>query len=753
MLKLIKYLKRSVLPIIVVVVLLVFQAMCDLKLPDYTSDIVNVGIQQGGVENAVPKAIRESSLSYLEEFILPEDISVIEKSYTPLNRDSMSEKDYEKALEKYPAIETETIYQLNDSVSDETMEELNRIFGEAYLTTVVLNTESEQTVAIRNQVIAALPTEQRQTAESIPLNQLILSIPKSGREELQRQINQYISGYGELVITQTTTPMILAEYQAIGMDTEAMQMNYLLASGAKMLFVALLSLAAVILITLLASRVAAYLGQELRRRMFDKVLAFSGKELDKFSTASLITRTTNDIQQIQLIIVMLLRIVIYAPIIAIGGIIKVISTQASLLWVIALAVFAVFSVVGTLFVVALPKFKVIQNLVDKLNLVMRETLIGLPVIRAFSTQEHESKRFDAANADLTRINIFVNRIMSGMMPAMFFIMNSTAILVVWVGGHGVDAGTIQVGNMMAVIQYSMQIIISFLMISMISIMLPRATVAANRIEEVLQTEISIKDPASPKQFDENKKGVVIFDRVSFKYPGAEENVLTDISFEAKSGETVAFIGSTGSGKSTLINLIPRFFDVTEGRILVDGVDIREVTLHDLRSKLGYVPQKGILFSGTIEENIAYGKKELPFDMVEKAAEISQSTEFIDTKPEKYQSEISQGGTNVSGGQRQRLSIARAIAISPEIYIFDDSFSALDYKTDRALRAELKKEASGSTTLIVAQRVSSIIHADKILVLDEGRLVGIGTHKELLENCQVYREIAQSQLSKEELENA
>ena len=532
-----------------------------------------------------------------------------------------------------------------------------------------------------------------------------------------------------------------------------MQMHYLLIAGVQMLLIALCSLTAVVLVTLLSSRVAASFGQELRSRTFRQVLQFSGKEMDQFSTASLITRSTNDVQQIQLLMPMLLRIVFYAPIIAIGGIIKVMSTQISLLWVIALAVLAIFSVVAVLFLFALPKFNIIQSLIDKLNLVMREILTGLPVIRAFSTQKQERKRFDDANAELTKINLFVNRMMACMMPAMMFIMNASAILIVWVGGHGVDAGTMQVGNMMAVIQYSMQIIISFLMISIISIMLPRASVAADRIAEVLNTQVSIQDPENPKSFDENQKGVVAFEHVSFRYPGAEENVLTDINFVAKPGETTALIGSTGSGKSTLINLIPRFYDVSEGRVLVDGADVRDVTLYDLRARLGYVPQKGILFSGTIEENIAYGKDGLPSEQVKAAATIAQATEFIESKPMKYQSEVAQGGSNVSGGQRQRLSIARAISGSPEIYIFDDSFSALDYKTDRMLRKELKQATSNATVLIVAQRISTIMHAEKILVIDEGLIVGQGTHSELLKNCPIYREIAESQLSKEELEHA
>lgn len=753
MLKLIKYLKQSIFPIILIILLLVCQAICDLTLPDFTSDIVNVGIQQGGVEDAVPTAIRESSLQDLEAYMVPEDLTLVQNSYTSLSESNLSEKDYEEAVEEYPAMTTETVYRVNDSIDDDTHEQLNRIFGDAYITENIMNSGNAKLQQIKVQLISGLPVEEQAVAQNMSFGQLVLSLPQDTRTQIQQQINQEIESYGELAVNQLVTPKVLSEYQAIGMNTNKMEKLYLVKKGIEMILVALGSVTSVVLVTLLASRVAASLGQELRRRLFEKVLSFSGREMDRFSTASLITRTTNDVQQIQLLMVMLFRIVFYAPIIAIGGIVKVMTTQASLLWVIALAVTVIFAVVATLFIVALPRFNKIQSLIDKLNLVMRETLTGLPVIRAFSTQKHEHQRFNVANVDLTKVNIFVNRIMACMMPTMMFVMNASAILVVWVGGHGVDNGTMQVGNMMAVIQYSMQIIMSFLMISAISVMLPRASVAANRIEEVLQTEVSVKDPEEPKPFCEEEKGVVRFEHVSFRYPGAENNVITDVDFVAKPGETTAFIGSTGSGKSTLINLIPRFYDVSEGRVLVDGVDVRDVTLHDLRERLGYVPQKGVLFSGTVEENIAYGKNGLSFDQVEKAAKVAQATEFIESKPKGYQDEIAQGGTNVSGGQRQRLSIARAISGNPEIYIFDDSFSALDYKTDRVLRGELKKETSNATVLIVAQRISTIMQAEKILVLDKGHVVGQGTHKELLKTCSVYREIAESQLSKEELENA
>ena len=513
---------------------------------------------------------------------------------------------------------------------------------------------------------------------------------------------------------------------------------------------AFLGMAASVMVGFLASRVGASTGRNLRSRVFKKVVDFSNNEFDHFSTASLITRSTNDIQQIQLLTVMLLRIVLYAPILAIGGIWQVFQTNVSMSWIIALAVVLIALVILVLFLVAMPKFKILQTLVDKVNLVMREILTGLPVIRAFSTERHEEERFDAANMDLTKTNLFVNRAMTFMMPVMMLVMNGVSVLIMWTGAHGIDEGQMQVGDMMAFIQYTMQIIMGFLMLCMLSIMLPRAAVAADRVEEVLQSKTVIHDPEQPKALDENEKGMLRFDHVSFRYPGAEENVLHDISFTAKPGQTTAIIGSTGSGKSTLVNLIPRFYDVTEGSITLDGVDIREVSQHDLRDRLGYVPQKGLLFSGNIASNIMFGNPDGSEDEMVEAAEIAQATEFIEAKPERYESHIAQGGSNVSGGQKQRLSIARAIAKHPEVFIFDDSFSALDFKTDVTLRKALRKKTKDSTVLIVAQRISTILNAEQIIVLDEGRVAGMGTHSELLKNCEVYQQIAASQLSEAEL---
>ena len=534
------------------------------------------------------------------------------------------------------------------------------------------------------------------------------------------------------------------------MDLDQLQLGYLTKTGAKMIGLAFLGMLSSVLVGLLASRVGAASGRDLRGKVFRKVVGFSSNEFDQFSTASLITRSTNDIQQIQMLMVMLLRMVLYAPILAAGGIYQVFRTNVSMSWIIGLAVLLIGLVILLLFTVAMPKFKIMQKLVDRLNLVTREILTGLSVIRAFSTEKHEEKRFDAANQDLTRTNLFVNRAMTFMMPMMMIIMNGVSVLIIWTGAHGIHDGQMQVGDMMAFIQYTMQIIMSFLMLCMISIMLPRAAVAAERVDEVLTSETLICDPKEPERILEKTEGVLYFDHVSFRYPGADEDVLHDITFKAKPGETTAIIGSTGSGKSTLVNLIPRFYDVTEGAITLDGIDIRELRQHDLREKLGYVPQKGVLFSGTIGSNIMFGNPQGSDREMQEAAEIAQAMEFIDTKPDRFESPISQGGSNVSGGQKQRLSIARAVAKHPDVFIFDDSFSALDYKTDVTLRKALKEKTENSTVLIVAQRISTILHAEQIIVLDDGEVAGIGTHRELLRDCEVYRQIAESQLSEQEL---
>ena len=592
--------------------------------------------------------------------------------------------------------------------------------------------------------------EKMQLPDGADVPKAIAQLPEEARRQIMEQMTEKLDGMPESIVTQGAIRYLKNEYQEIGEDLDKIQMQYVLWSGIKMLLLAALIMIASVCVTFFSSRIAAKLGHDLRNKVYRKVLSFSSQEMDNFSTASLITRSTNDIQQVQMVYTMLFRIVLYAPILGIGGVIRVLKTDSSMTWILGLAVVLILVVIVVLFQVAMPKFTILQTLVDKLNLVTREILTGIPVIRAFSREKHEEERFEEANQRLTKTNLFVNRCMTFMMPTMMLIMNGVSVLIIYSGSYAVDNGTMQVGNVMAFIQYAMQIIMSFLMITAMSIMLPRANVAALRINNVLKTKVSVIDPENPVQPDANVKGTVEFDHVSFAYPEAGENVISDISFKAEKGETIAVIGSTGSGKSTLINLIPRFYDVTEGRVLVDGVDVREMTQKEVRSRLGYVPQKGVLFSGTIDSNIRYGKTDISETEVKEAAEVAQATEFIDAKPEQYASPIAQGGTNVSGGQKQRLSIARAIAKKPEIFIFDDSFSALDFKTDSTLRKALKEHTKDATTIIVAQRISTILNADKIIVLDDGHMAGIGTHGELMKNCEVYRQIAMSQLSEEEL---
>lgn len=709
------YLRRFFLPVLGIVALLVIQAVCDLSLPDYTSKIVNVGIQQGGIENPAPEQIRQSEMEKLL-LLVPEE-----------SRDAVLEK-YTLNTEKDPAV-----YE-QKRLSGKEQEDLNGILEKPIFLVYML--ESGQVEGMPGEITPEIL--QGMEAQGISLDQVM--------DELDQKLGEMEGS----ILTQSDILYVQQEYEALGVDVGAIQIQYIVITGLKMLGLALAAMLATVIVTLLASRTAAGVAKNLRNDVFQKVVSFSNQEFEKFSTASLITRSTNDIQQIQMLLVLLLRIVFYAPIVAVGGCIMALQKNSSMFWVIGVAMVAVLSLVVVLFSITMPRFKLMQKLVDKLNLVSREILSGLWVIRAFGTQKYEEKRFDGVNRDLTKTNLFVNRVMTCMMPAMMLTMNAVTVLIVWVGADKINAGGMQVGDLMAFIQYTMQIVMSFLMISMMSIMLPRATVSANRIQEVLETEVEIADPARPEDFVPSKTGEVEFQDVSFRYPGADEDVLENITFTAKKGETTAFIGSTGSGKSTLVNLIPRFYDVTKGRILVNGRDVREVTQHELRARIGYVPQKGVLFSGTIESNLKYGGDSISDRDMEQAAQIAQATEFIGAKPDGYQSEISQGGGNVSGGQKQRLSIARAIAKHPEIYIFDDSFSALDYKTDVALRKELKEKTAGATVLIVAQRISTILHAEQIIVLDEGKIVGKGTHEELLQSCEVYQQIALSQLSKEEL---
>lgn len=728
-----KYASEHWKALLAIVVILIVQAYCDLSLPAYTSDIVNVGIQQGGVEDQIPDAISEEDMETLLLFTSEKDGATVLSEY------EKDDKTYE-----------ENAYVLKDAVKEDgdKRTELSSILSGPMMMAAGLESGSEMTAEIEEQLKAQLPPEM--ASEDMTVLEIMKMMPQEQREMLVSEMEKQTEELPDTIIEQAAVSYVKGAYTDLGIDMDGLQFRYLFATGAKMIGLAFLGMAASVLVGFLASRVGAAAGRDLRGRVFKKVVGYSSNEFDHFSTASLITRSTNDIQQVQFIIVMLLRIVLYAPILAIGGVVQVFQTNVSMSWIIGLAVVLIALVVLLLFAVAMPKFKSLQKLVDRVNLVMREILTGLPVIRAFSTEKHEEERFDKANMNLMKTNLFVNRAMTFMMPIMMLIMNGISVLIIWSGAHGINDGQMQVGDMMAFIQYTMQIIMGFLMICMLSVMLPRAAVAADRVEEVLSSETMIHDPKQPQSFEENEKGVLTFDHVSFRYPGADENVLEEITFTAKPGETTAIIGSTGSGKSTLVNLIPRFYDVTEGSIRLDGVDIREVTQHDLREKLGYVPQKGLLFSGDIASNIMFGNPEGSKQEMKEAAQIAQATEFIEAKPHKYESPISQGGSNVSGGQKQRLSIARAIARHPEVFIFDDSFSALDFKTDAALRRALKQQTKESTVLIVAQRISTILNAEQIIVLDDGKIAGMGTHKELLRNCEVYKQIAASQLSEKEL---
>ena len=740
-----KYAAEHWKSLLAIIAILFVQAYCDLSLPAYTSDIVNVGIQQGGIEDQVPEAVAADEMEKLLLFVPQGDQQTVLDAY------DTDDSTYDAKA-----------YVLKESVADdeEKMEDLKELLAAPMMLTAGFESGSDMTVEIEEQLKEQLKSQlQDQAAGNMPeavdidsmtVFDIMGMIPDEQREALVETMSEQMDELPEMILEQAAVSYVRSSYEGLGMDMDDLQFQYLFATGAKMVGLAFLGMAASILVGFLASRVGAATGRDLRGKVFRKVVGFSNNEFDHFSTASLITRSTNDIQQIQLIIVMLLRIVLYAPILAIGGVIQVFQTNVSMSWIIGLAVVMIAFVILILFTVAMPKFKVLQTLVDKVNLVMREILTGLSVIRAFSTEKHEEARFDEANRTLMKTNLFVNRAMTFMMPVMMLIMNGVSVLIVWTGTHGINDGQMQVGDMMAFIQYTMQIIMGFLMLCMLSIMLPRAAVAADRVEEVLASRTVIHDPKEAKTFTGEKKGQLVFDHVSFKYPGADENVIEDITFTAKPGETTAIIGSTGSGKSTLVNLIPRFYDVSEGSITLDGVDIREVTQHELREKLGYVPQKGLLFSGDIKSNILFGNPNGSDAEMEEAAQIAQATEFIEAKPEGYESHIAQGGTNVSGGQKQRLSIARAIAKHPEVFIFDDSFSALDFKTDVTLRKALKKRTKDSTVIIVAQRISTIMGAEQIIVLDDGKMAGIGTHRELLKNCEVYQQIAASQLSEAEL---
>lgn len=759
--KLLKHFKPAIIPIIFVVILLVIQAYCDLSLPTYMSNIVNVGIQQSGIETVTPDKAPKSEMDKIELFMDKDDkdfvnsqyksekyknkdILVLKENISDKNSDKLADKLTKPMLITYMLEKGEKGELSSDSVSGKID---NKDFQK-----IMENGVKEMTP--ENQMKFMEINKKSQAGETVDMFEILPLFSENTMSQITDVMNDKLKAFdklGEDTITQVVTPYTESLMKSAGVDTDQVRMNYLFKAGALMLGYAGIIFVCMITVSLLSSIIGARFSKDIRSHAYNQIINFSASESNKFSNASLITRCTNDIQQIQMVLVMMLRMIIYAPILGIGALLKVTNMSSGMVWVIALAVGVILVLVASLMVVAMPKFTALQKLVDKVNLVSREILTGLPVIRAFSREDHENERFDDANKTLTKTNLFVNRVMAIMMPAMMFIMNGTTVLIVWVGANETNAGNMQVGDIMAYIQYTMQIIMSFLMICMASIMIPRAFVSARRLGEIYDTDITIHNPENPKEFEEKQKGVVEFKDVTFAYPGAEEPVLKDISFTAKPGETTAIIGSTGSGKSTLINLIPRFYDTTKGSVTVDGQDIKDVKLTDLRDKIGYVPQKGMLFSGTIKSNIAFANEDLPMEKIEKAAEIAHATEFINEKPNKYDTHISQGGTNVSGGQRQRLSIARAIANEPEVLIFDDSFSALDFKTDVAVRKALSENIKNSTILIVAQRISTVLNAEQILVLDNGKIVGKGTHKELLKNCQVYRDIAESQLSKEELQ--
>src|SRR5574341_564510 len=741
MTRLVKYLKPFTSPLLIAIILLFIQANADLALPDYMSRIVNVGIQQGGVENAVPVAIRQSEMDKLTLFLSEDDRNSVLADYALIDQDT---PDYDAYVADYPALASEPIYVLNEIAQAE-IDHLNPVMGKALLVVFGI----EQVMADPSKA-PSIPMGGNFDLSRIPPGMdvfaLLRTLPEAQRAEIIDQINTGFDSMEPTLIVQGATRAIKAEYEALGMDTGKRQNDYIVRTGGVMLLLALLSAVCTITVSFLSARIAAGMARKMRKDIFQKVEDFSSAEFDHFSTASLITRSTNDITQIQMVVIMMVRMVFYAPIIGVGGIIRAVNKDSSMWWIIALAVMVLVGLVLIGFTIALPKFKRIQALIDRLNLVMRENLSGMMVIRAFNMQSFELNRFDKANQDLTDTMLFISRIVVIMMPLMMLIMNGLSLLIIWVGSHQVAESNMQVGDMMAFLQYSMQIVFSFLMLTMMFIILPRASVSADRIADVLETAPTIRDPQAPQKFSALFKATVEFRNVCFRYPGAEEDVLHDISFTAQPGQTTAFIGSTGSGKSTVVNLIPRFYDVTGGAILIDSLDIREVTQHDLRDRIGYVPQKGTLFSGTIDSNLRYADENAAADALEHAAEVAQASEVITTASNGLDSEVAQGGMNFSGGQKQRLSIARALVKQAPIYIFDDSFSSLDFRTDAALRRALKEDTGGSTILIVTQRISTIKNAEQIIVLDEGRIAGQGTHRELMQTCEPYREIALSQLS-------
>lgn len=747
MLRLKRYLKPYIGFALAMVVLMFCQAIVDLNLPNVMSSIVNVGIQQGGITEAAPKAISADGLRLMTMFMNKDDRARTNAAYLPANADAMGAAEWEAFLKDWPNAAGMETYRLDPALTEDSAAALDSAFGCASYAMTSMLSSMAQTGAFGSAADAA-DTESR-AMDMSQLSALLPVLMQMSGGEVQKFVED-AAATPEMLRGQTGVVFTRGFYMQLGADTDAMQTRYIFAAGSKMLLLTLLLMALAISVSFCGSRMGAGIGRDLRRDVFAKVTSYTNNEFDRFGTASLITRSTNDVMQIQGFTTMGLRTMCYAPIIGVGGTIMALRKSSGMAWVIALAVVLILCLIGTVGALLMPKFNLMQKLVDKLNLVSRENLSGMMVIRAFATQKFEEERFDKANRELADVNLFGSRTMATMFPAMSLVMNGVSLLIVWVGGHQIADSAMQVGDLMAFIQYTMQIIMSFLMISMMFVMVPRAAVSANRIADVLENESSVRDSENARSLQKPVRGAVAFHDVSFRYKGADENVLEHVTFTAEPGKTTAFIGSTGSGKSTLINLIPRFYDVTGGSITLDGVDIRNLPQKELRDVIGYVPQKGVLFSGDISSNLRYGGEQAGDEELRDAAETAQATEFIDALPDGFATEISQGGTNVSGGQRQRLSIARALVKKAPVYLFDDSFSALDFKTDAALRAALKEKTADATVLIVAQRVSTIMHADQIVVLNEGRVAGIGTHKELLASCQTYREIAQSQLSKEEL---
>lgn len=744
MLRLIKYLKPFTLWILLAAVLLFVQALASLALPDYMSKIVNNGIQQGGVEDAVPLALRQSELDKALLFLADADQDTALAAYTLVDQESSEYADY---VTQYPALSTEPVYVLRD-LSAEERRTLNPIMARALMAVYGI----EQMVAHPSEAAPGgdMGFDLAKLPPGVDVFKFLAQLPAAQRSQILDKLDSRFAALGENMLAQSAVVAVKAEYTALGMDTFSLQNRYIYRTGLWMLLLALLGGAAMIAVGYISSRTAAGVARDLRHDIFGAVMNFSHAEFNQFSTASLITRTTNDITQIQTAIVMLIRIAFYSPIIGIGAVIRASSTGSAMWWIIALAVGVLSILIFTVFKMALPKFKRVQSLVDRLNLVMRENLAGMMVIRAFNTQEFELQRFDKSNRDLTGTMLFISRVMVVMRPLMMLIMNGLLLLIIWVGAHEVAQATMQVGDMMAFMQYALQIVMSFLMLSVMFIMLPRASVSADRIADVLGAKPTIEDPLVPQHFRRPLSGEITFHDVAFRYPDAEADILHALNFTARPGETTAIIGSTGSGKSTLVNLLPRFFDVTAGAITIDGVDIRSVTQHELRDQIGYIPQQGVLFSGTIESNLRYADEDATSETLAQSLTIAQVQEFVMAKPEGLASQIAQGGANVSGGQKQRLAIARALVKQAPIYIFDDSFSALDFQTDAALRRALRENISESIVFIVTQRVSTIRHAEQIIVLEEGRIVGQGTHESLMTVCETYREIALSQLNQEEL---